>query len=151
MNILFVCTDNFTRSVIAEFCMRDYLGRNNVNSISVSSAGVRANSDISGYSDIHFEIMKDIGIDISGFKRTMFDENCFNSFDYIIGMSNLHLDFIKEKYGRDILLFNEVLDGSNTPVQVGEPDSEGFHAQMRELVEYINSAMPKLIDRLKKN
>ncbi|GGE03048.1 hypothetical protein [Paenibacillus nasutitermitis] len=23
MNIMFVCTDNFTRSVIAEFCMKD--------------------------------------------------------------------------------------------------------------------------------
>lgn len=149
MKIVFVCTDNFTRSVIAEFCLRDYLLRNNIRTISVSSAGVRADSDISGYSDIHFEFMKEIEIDISGFKRTMFDESCFNNFDLIIGMSNLHKNYIQEKYGRDILLFNEVLDGSTTTVQVGEPDSEGFQEQMKDLVEYFHSAMPGLIARIK--
>ncbi|WP_436245304.1 hypothetical protein [Paenibacillus sp. LjRoot56] len=42
MNIMFVCTDNFTRSVIAEFCMKDFLRRNSKTLIKVASAGIRA-------------------------------------------------------------------------------------------------------------
>lgn len=57
MNILFLCTDNFTRSVIAEFCMKDYLKKTNNARVIVASAGIRANSDISRYSKIHFNIM----------------------------------------------------------------------------------------------
>lgn len=128
--------------------MKDSLRRKNQNTISVSSAGIRADSDISRYSDIHFEIMKQIGIDTTGFKRTMFDENCFKEYDLIIGMSNLHVKYIKEKFGREIVLFNEMIDGSDLSVQVGAPDSEGFENQMKELVNYINSSIPRLIKKI---
>ncbi|WP_397469523.1 hypothetical protein [Psychrobacillus sp.] len=70
MNILFICTDNYTRSVIAELCMKDYLRKKNNISVHVGSAGIRANSDISKYSSIHFDIMNEMGIDTSAFKRT---------------------------------------------------------------------------------
>ncbi|TLS49811.1 hypothetical protein FE782_22650 [Paenibacillus antri] len=148
MNILFVCTDNFTRSVIAEFCMRDYLKRKSLNTINVASAGIRADSDISIYSDIHFIIMKGMGIDTSGFKRTMFDEDSFKTSDIIIGMSNLHVDYIKEKFGREIVLFNELVDGSQVSVQVGAPDHEEFQERMEELVDYINSSIPRIIEKI---
>jgi protein-tyrosine-phosphatase len=69
MNILFVCTDNYTRSVIAEFCLRDYLKETNNTAITVASAGIRANSDISKYSGIHFSIMNEMGNDTSSFTR----------------------------------------------------------------------------------
>lgn len=61
MNIMFVCTDNFTRSVIAEFCMKDFLNKNNIDNFEVTSSGVRANSDISQYSRLHFSIMEEFG------------------------------------------------------------------------------------------
>jgi len=150
MNVLFVCTDNFTRSVIAEFCMKNYIKKAGLEDYSVSSAGIRANSDISKYSDIHFEIMNEMGIDTSEFRRMMFDEDCFMNFDVIVGMSNLHVQYIRENFGRDIFLFNELIDGTQTPVQVGTPDSEGFRDQMEKLVEYILSSIPKLIEKIKK-
>src|SRR5690606_1110255 len=145
---LFVCTDNFTRSVIAEFCLRDYLKNNNIHSISVASAGIRADSDISKYSNLHFEIMTELGIDTTDFKRTMFTEESFAEYDVIIGMSPLHVNFIKDQFGKEIALFNELLDGSRVPVQVGAPDSEGFREQMKGLVEYIHSAMPRLVNKM---
>ncbi|WP_164779589.1 arsenate reductase/protein-tyrosine-phosphatase family protein [Paenibacillus kobensis] len=49
MKLLFVCTDNFTRSVIAELCMKDLLRRVNNTSVHVASAGIRAASDIRLY------------------------------------------------------------------------------------------------------
>jgi protein-tyrosine phosphatase len=148
MKVLFVCTDNFTRSVIAEFCLRDYLIKNNITSLTVSSSGIRADSDISKYSRIHFEIMEGMGIDTSMFKRTMFRKDFFETFDVIIGMSDLHRDHIKEQYGREIKLFNEIYDGSSKPVNIGAPDSEDFYDQMKGLIEYFNNAMPQLLKNL---
>jgi protein-tyrosine phosphatase len=150
MNILFVCTDNFTRSVIAEFCMKDYLKKTNNNSVNVASSGIRANSDISKYSNVHFKIMEEMGIDTSDFKRTQFDETCFGKFDVVIGMSELHKDYIKQQYKRDICLFNEVLNGQQTPVNIGSPDSVDFLEQMNQLVMYVNNAVPYLLRNLEK-
>ncbi|XEC94042.1 hypothetical protein AB6A23_22270 [Paenibacillus tarimensis] len=150
MNILYVCTDNFTRSVIAEFCMKDFLRKKNKASINVGSAGIRANSDISKYSSIHFNIMKDMHIDTSDFKRTQFDESCFEENDVIIAMSELHRDYIKEQYNRDVPLFNEVYNGQKTAVNIGAPDSEDFADQMYNLVRYFYEAMPSIIRILEK-
>ncbi|MBJ7948893.1 hypothetical protein U9K47_25620 [Bacillus toyonensis] len=149
MNILFVCTDNFTRSVIAEFCMKNYLQKTNNTSVKVASAGIRANSDISKYSTIHFNIMNELGIDTSLFNRTQFDETCFDKFDIVIGMSELHKEFIKQQYNRDIRLFNEVYNGLQTPVNIGEPDSEHFFEQMNQLIVYINNAVPSILSNIK--
>lgn len=148
MNILFVCTDNFTRSVIAEFCMKDYLQKTNNTSVKVASAGIRANSDISKYSTIHFNIMNEMGIDTTGFNRLQFDESYFEKFDLIIGMSELHKEFIKQQFNRDIRLFNEVYSGLQTAVNIGEPDNEHFFEQMKQLVNYINHAIPTLLSNI---
>jgi protein-tyrosine phosphatase len=148
MNILFVCTDNFTRSVIAEFCMKDYLKKTNNTSINVASAGIRANSDISRYSNVHFTIMEDMGIDTSEFKRTQFDESCLEKFDIVIGMSVLHKDFIKQHYNIDICLFNEVFNGKQTPVNIGPPDHDDFLEQMNQWVRYVHQAIPYLLENI---
>jgi protein-tyrosine phosphatase len=148
MNIMFVCTDNFTRSVIAEFCMKDFLRRNNKTSIKVASSGIRANSDISKYSNIHFYIMNELNIDITDFKRTLFDEKYFKEYDIIIAMSELHRDYIKEQYNREIPLFNEVYNGQKTAVNIGAPDSDDFVEQMYKLVQFFYEATPQIIRNL---
>jgi protein-tyrosine-phosphatase len=130
--------------------MKDFLRRNNTASINVASAGIRANSDISKYSSIHFNIMKDMNIDTSDFKRTQFDETSFNKNDVIIAMSELHRDFIKEKYNRDVPLFNEVYNGQKTAVNIGAPESEDFAEQMYNLVKFFYEAMPYIVQNLVK-
>jgi protein-tyrosine phosphatase len=149
MNIMFLCTDNFTRSIIAEFCLNDYLQRENIESVKVSSSGIRASSDISKYSKLHFEFMNGKGIDTKGFKRTQFTGDCFSEQDIIIGMSEVHRDFIKLEFNKDIPLFNEIYNGTSTPVNIGSPDSEDFRVKMEELVDYFRDAMPELYKRLK--
>ncbi|PEJ59028.1 hypothetical protein CN692_05995 [Bacillus sp. AFS002410] len=148
MNILFLCTDNFTRSVIAEYCMTEYLKKTNNCLVNVASAGIRADSDISKYSSYHFKLLNQMGIDTSTFKRTQFDENCLKKFDMVIGMSELHKDYVKEQFNFDILLFNEVYNGEPTPVNIGEPNNENFLEEMNQLVNYINNAVPTLLNNL---
>jgi protein-tyrosine phosphatase len=146
MNICFVCTDNFTRSVIAEFCMRDYIRRNGMEGVTVSSAGIRADSDISGYSKLHFELMDALGIDTSGFERTMFSPELVQSDDCVIGMSGLHREYIREHYDCEIALFNELYRGQSTPVNVGAPNEPDFPEQMRRLITYIQDAVPEILE-----
>lgn len=149
MDILFLCTDNYTRSVIAEFCAKNYLRLNHITDITVASAGIRASSDISSYSDLHFQVMRDMDIDVSEFKRTPLGEKSFEEYDFIIGMSELHREFVRKEYNQDIYLFNEVYKSQNTPVNIGAPDEEGFDQKMRELIHYFNNAIPVVIKNIK--
>lgn len=149
MRILFLCTDNFTRSIIAEFCFKDYLMKNHITDVHVASAGIRANSDISRYSDLHFRMMNNMKIDTSDYKRTQFDEKAFLQYDIIIGMSELHKEYVKHEYSKDIYLFNEVYKEQSIPVNIGAPDSEDFEEEMQKLIEYFIGAIPEVISNLK--
>lgn len=148
LNILFVCTDNFTRSVIAEFCMKDYLSRNNIESMQVASAGIRANSNISMYSTLHFEIMQSMEIDTSDFKRTPLELEHFDEYDLVIGMSELHREYINKEFNKTIPLFNEIYNGSSKPVNIGPPDRVDLKEGMKKLVEYFYYAMPNVYENI---
>ncbi len=150
MKILFLCTDNFTRSVIAEFCAKSYLKQNNITDVYIASSGIRASSDISNYSNLHFQIMNEMGIDTSEFKRTQFSEDSFINYEYIIGMSDLHKDYVSEEYNKEIFLFNEIYNGRNTPVNIGAPDSDDFEDKMKELILYFYYAIPVIMNNLNK-
>ncbi|WP_274362409.1 hypothetical protein [Paenibacillus thermotolerans] len=141
---MFLCTDNFTRSIIAEFCLKDFLKKNHIDDFSISSAGIRAESDVSKYSNLHFAIMDEMGVDTTEWCRTPFKRDYFEEYDLIIGMSDQHKNYIKQEYSRDIPLFNEVYNGHNTPVNIGPPDSDNFEEQMRSLVQYFYDATPEL-------
>ncbi|WP_443128771.1 hypothetical protein [Gracilibacillus sp. D59] len=50
----------------------------------------------------------------------------------------------------DYYLFNEVLHGQQTPVNIGSPENAAFLEQMNQLVMYINTAIPYLLRNLEK-
>ncbi len=86
MKLIFLCTDNYTRSITAELCMIVYLERTENTNIVVSSAGFKVSSDLSRFSAIHFKRMEDLGVNTSTFKRTQFQEHFLTRFDVIVGM-----------------------------------------------------------------
>lgn len=91
-----------------------------------------------------------MGIDTSAFKRMQFDKTCFEKFNMIIGMNELHRDYLKQQYNRDIFLFNELFNGQKTPVNIGSPDSVDFAEQMNQLVKYVNDAIPYLLRNIER-
>lgn len=149
MNVLFLCTDNFTRSVTAELCLKNYLKINKITDIHVASAGFKSTSDLSGFSSVHFDRLKEIGVDTSGFVRTQFQESFIDEYDSIIGMGEEHKNFIYQEYGKKICLFNEVYNGEFTSVTIPPPDKDGrYLTEIKNMVDYIYNSMPVFVKNL---
>ena len=148
ISVLFLCTDNFTRSVTAEFCLTDYLIKRDIKSIQVASAGTNAASDVSGFITSHFERMRERGFDTSRFKRTQFEESFFDTYDLIVGMGPEHRDYIKQKYNRTILLLNDILrdEKYNSIVNIQTDDLFEFSVRLRHMVDYLYDAMPRFVE-----
>ncbi|NMH74327.1 hypothetical protein HF078_14645 [Bacillus sp. RO2] len=150
MNVLFLCTDNFTRSVTAEFCMKHFLIQNNITNIMVASAGFKADSDLGSFSDIHFNRMRHLNISTDGFCRTPFHQTLIGEFDVIIGMGKEHRDYIQQEYNEKIYLFNEIYKGDESSITVPPPDQDGnYLVKIIDMVDYINEAIPQLVRNLR--
>nr|WP_240948530.1 hypothetical protein [Bacillus sp. RO1] len=146
---MFLCTDNFTRSVTAEYCMKHFLKQNNITNIIVASAGFKANSDLSSFSDIHFDRMRQLNIRTEGFSRTQFHQKLIGEFDVIIGMGKEHRDYILQEYNEKIYLFNEIYKGDESSLTVPPPDQNGnYLVKITDMVDYINEAIPLLVRNL---
>jgi len=141
MIILFVCTDNIGRSLVAELLLKDYLTKHNIDDIEVLSAGTNADSDISNFEMSHFRILQDRGIDPFAHQRTRLNEDLVSKSDFIITMDTTHKQWIEDQFGAQSFLFNEICNGEKTSVTVAS-------IGMNKMVDYIDSAIPNLIDFL---
>jgi len=149
MKILFICTDNYCRSVTAEYCLRDYLVKNNIKGVEVSSAGIDANSDTTGYSFAHFEEMKKWGIDATGHHRRQVTEELLKDADFVIIFDFKQKDFFDKYFINKVILFNELYLGEEkalnfkSPEFLGRPDEEATF-----VARYIHDAIPKVWSKI---
>ena len=150
MKIMFVCTDNFTRSITAELCLRHYLNEQDMQDIVCASSGTHSNSDVSRLLKDHFERMTELGVDISEFSRLQFSEKFLSEYDVIVAMAKAHQDYIQNEYKERIPLFNEIYKGKEISVVIKAIDEEEIRAELREMVDYINSAIPRFLEVLTK-
>ncbi|MDD5428440.1 MAG: low molecular weight protein arginine phosphatase [Candidatus Omnitrophica bacterium] len=129
-SVLFVCTGNSCRSVMAEGLMKKRLKELGKTSITVSSAGVRA---ITGFPPTYetVEVMKQSGVDLNDFKSTAMSKELIEAADLILVMSRSHKEdvvkcvpsadsktFLLREYGRT--------EGSPKPDVVDIPDPIGL-------------------------
>jgi len=156
MNILFVCTGNIFRSMSAEYCLRDYLVKNKIYHNKVASAGTSA--IIEPMKPKVRATLLALGIDPTKHKQTQLNAKHFKAYDLVVAMHKNHQEFIKEYFGKEVPLFDEVCYGVKAsvldindeliPNHWDYPDA--IDAYMKYAVKFIYNSMPKFVANYKK-
>lgn len=149
--ILFVCTDNFGRSVIAAYCLKDYLRKHQIDNIEVLSAGTNASSDSSGFSAVHFDELNKLGIKAE-LCRTQLTQELADQADVIVCFDELNQTWIKENLDLNVPLFNEVYKHQPIPISCKSyPENLTLDQKMIKITDYIYHATPALWKNIQKN
>jgi len=146
--ILFVCTGNIFRSMIAEKALRHAAG--NDSPYRFSSAGTEANPQ--KMVDIVRDGLLARGIDPTGHKQRKLTPALFNAADLVIAIGFDHVAFLKEHHSSEVVLFNEVAHGCREAILdtwEAVPDyaenSKDRNAHIHQVLDHIcESAAPLL-------
>jgi protein-tyrosine phosphatase len=149
--ILFVCTGNSCRSVMAEGLFK-HLTADRAGEFSVSSAGTGA---VDGYpaSDQTIRVMKDEGVDVSEHQSRRLTSEMVESADRIYVMEMGHKDFIlclcPEAAGKVFLLteFSSRGNGSSAEIDIPDPIqmSDSFY---KNVLFIIRGCIGKIVESL---
>jgi protein-tyrosine phosphatase len=139
-SILFVCTGNIFRSMCAEFFLKKYILEEN-KKIKVSSAGIQANPE--GIHPIVKEELNKRNIDYSKHIQRKVTKEILNSSDLVVSMTFFHQDFLKEKFHKDSILFNELCFGKKEDF-LDYPDILLETNSKEKAEEYIRTAVKEI-------
>jgi protein-tyrosine-phosphatase len=150
-SVLFICTGNVFRSVTAEYALRTRMGPG-VRLI-VGSAGIEARPQ-----PLHpmiVEYLRAKGADPSAHVQRKLTRELLESVDLAVAMGFDHRDFIREQFGRNVPLFNQVCFEKEEPVlDLHEvmpdwaSDMDAARAYVQSVVDHIWNATPALLARL---
>ncbi|MBI5616454.1 MAG: low molecular weight phosphatase family protein [Gammaproteobacteria bacterium] len=111
-SILFVCTGNIFRSVSAEYALKHHLGPETT--LRIASAGTRADQG-EGHWRIH-EYLDRKGIASKAHRPRRVSARILAEHELVVAMGEDHRARLREEFGRDSVLFNELCHGLSTPV-----------------------------------
>lgn len=150
-SILFVCTGNIFRSMVAEYAARAQFGSQS--HYLIESAGIEAKPQA-----IHPVIRARLiqkGADPSAHVQRKLTQELVDRIDLIIAMGHDHRECIQRRFGRTVPLFNEVSFGRETPIldlhealPNWEHDPERARDYVESVVDHIWDAAPALMARL---
>ena len=147
--ILFVCTGNIFRSMIAEYALKKELG----NDCEVTSAGTEAAPQ--AIVPLVLECLARHGIDPTAHRQRCITDAILKGADLKVAMGVDHQTFLARKFGAQVPLFNEVAYGLAAPVldtNEAAPDYETKpHARdghIRWVVDHICASMHTFIARI---
>jgi len=150
-SILFICTGNVFRSVTAEYALKARLGPDM--QLIVGSAGIAVKPQ--SLHPMIIEYLRAKGADPSAHVQRKLTRELLESVDLAVAMGFDHRDFIREQFGRDVPLFNQVCFEKEEPVlDVHEaiPDWQSnmdqARAYVQSVVDHIWNSTPALLTRL---
>jgi protein-tyrosine phosphatase len=150
-SILFICTGNIFRSMVAEHALKAYLGEHS--GYLVGSAGIDASPQT-----VHpflRGLLLARGVDVTAHIQRRLTQTLLDETALPVAMSLDHRDIIRQRFGREVRLFNEVSYGRESAIlDLHEvlPDwresPDAAKAYVTDIVEYIWGAIPSLVERI---
>lgn len=150
-SILFICTGNVFRSLVAECALKARLGP--ASGYLVRSAGIEAIPK-----PVHPMIrdrLLEKGADPATHVPRRLTREILDGADLAVAMSLDHREFIRRHFRREVLLFNQVCYQREEPmldvheaIPAWNLNLETSHAYVRSVVDYIWDAMPAFITRI---
>jgi protein-tyrosine phosphatase len=151
-SVLFVCTGNIFRSVAAEYALKARLDAST--SCVVRSAGIDARAQ-----SMHEWVLarlREKGADPTSHVQRQLTEELVEAADLVIAMGRNHQAFIREEYGHDVPLFNQICLGHDKPIldlheaiPDWETDPERARAYVCLVIDAIWATAPALLSRLR--
>ena len=138
MKILFVCTGNSCRSPMAELYF-NHLAREAAPGLQAFSAGIYA-YDGNPISASAKAVMKELGIDASGFASTAFTPKRAEEYDLLVGMTRTHaslMRFIAPDAGEKV---RTLIPGADVPDPYG-----GSVDEYREVFNFMRPYLEQLL------
>jgi protein-tyrosine phosphatase len=111
-SILFVCTGNILRSVVAEHATKLQQGSNHL--YSVGSAGIEAKPQTIHPWIQHYLWKK--GVDLSQHVQRKLTRELLEETDLVLAMSRDHQTFIRQEFGIGVPLFRQICAGRDEPI-----------------------------------
>jgi len=149
-NILFVCTGNTCRSVMAQGLFKNMLRKEGIKDVKVSSAGIAALPSFAIYGVLE-KVLKEEDIEISNHKPTRVTPQIVKDADLILVMERRHkeaiLEMAPEVKNRVFLLKEFAGEKKNLdiPDPIGQPE-EAYRSRLQE----IKGCLVKILEKIKK-
>jgi protein-tyrosine phosphatase len=151
-SILFVCTGNVFRSVVAEYATRLQLGVDNP--YLVGSAGIEAKTQ-----SVHPWVqhcLREKGADVSKHVQRKLTRELLEGTGLVVAMSRDHQAFIHQEFEVDVPLFKEICYGRDEPIldlhevhPNWEQDLDLARTYVSSVIDMIWNDIPSLLSRIR--
>lgn len=149
--VLFVCTGNIFRSLVAEYALRAQCG--STSRYHIGSAGIEAKLQTI-HPVVHARLVEK-GIDPDDHVQRKLTPELIEGARLIIAMGHDHREWIRKRFGRQALAFNQAALGKDTPIldlhealPDWERNPEGAREYLESVIDHIWDATPFLMARL---